>query len=123
MKTNRRENAVSAGVHAYLDMRTDVYFWRNQTGGAKFNDFFVKFGINGAADFIGVQAPSGRFFGVECKREKGGKVSDDQIRWGANLIAHGGLYIVATDVDTVAKALGPVRAHVVKFSSPRVVHR
>ena len=123
MKTNRRESEVKATVDAYLSLRTDVFYWRNNTGGVKFDNFFVAFSMKGAGDFIGLQAPEGRFFGVETKRERGGKLSDDQLRWGANIVAHGGLYIVARAVEDVEKALGLVRAHVVKQRPMRVIHR
>jgi hypothetical protein len=124
VKTNRRESVVKAAVHAYLSLRTDVFFWRaNVSAGVAPSGIFVRSGEPGQGDFIGLQAPEGRFFGVETKRERGGKLSDDQIRWGANIVSHGGLYIVATSVGDVEKALGIVRAHVVKQRPMRVIHR
>lgn len=79
--------------------------------------------MKGQSDFFCIQAPEGKWVAIEVKREKGGKISDEQIRFGANIVLHGGKYIVARDVETVAKALGPVRAHVVKIRPPRVIHR
>lgn len=124
MKTNRRENQVSAGVHAYLETRKDLFFFRsNVSAGMAPSGKFIRSGAPGQGDYLALQAPSGRFVTIEVKREKDGKVSDDQWRFMSNVVAHGGLAIVATDVETLAKALGPVRAHVVKFVKPRVIHR
>lgn len=123
MKTNRLESEVQAGVLGYLGIRQDLEFWRANTGGAKFDEFYVKFGKEGAADIQGLQAPHGRFFGIECKREKGGTLSEAQIRWGQNVVNHGGLYIVARSVEEVQLALGPELAKIVKIRRPRVIHR
>lgn len=134
MNTNRRESAVKAAIHAYLDTRTDLYFWRANTGGAKFDNFFVKFNESGVSDFLGLQAMFvenkfggtvfvGRFVAIEAKREKGGTQSDDQKRFQANVEAHGGLYVIARSVDEVAKALGPATVHAVKQVKQRVIPR
>ena len=120
MKTKGRlESEVSAGVQAYLALRGDCLCWRVNVGAAKFGGFFVKFGLRGQADIQCVQAPNGRFIGVELKREIGGKLSGDQERWGAAVESAGGLYVVARDVDAVARVLGPELARVVKPTKPR----
>lgn len=107
----RRESEVLSGVISYLHSRRDVWFWRNNSGAASFSPgSFTRFGIPGAADIIGVQAPYGRMFAVECKRELGGTVSKAQEAWGSNLERCGGLYIVARGFDAVARALGPVKS-------------
>lgn len=146
MKTNRKESQVKAAIHAYLDTRTDYFGWRSNSGGARYDDFFVKFNAPGVADFLGVQAlqvmlPSGmvvglkdsvsskffsfvgRFTAIEAKREKGGKQSDDQIRFQKNVEAHGGLYVLASSVDEVVRALGPVQVHIVKHRRERITPR
>lgn len=115
----RSEREVSAGVMAYLSLRQDCFCFRANTGAAKFGGYFVSFGLPGAADIQCVQGPTGRFVGIELKRELGGKVSGDQERWGAAVESAGGLYIVARDVDTVARALGPEQARVVKPGKKR----
>lgn len=105
MTTGRKENEVMAGVLAYLSLRKDCMCWRANTGGAKFGGFYVKFGIRGAADIQCVQAPTGRFIGIEIKRELGGKVSKDQEAWGQAVEERGGLYIVARSVEAVERGL------------------
>ncbi len=120
----RRESEVQAGIVGYLEMRQDLFFWRVNVGGAQLTGgFYVKFSEPGAADLQGLQAPHGRFFGIECKREIGGKLSEAQIRWGENIKNHGGLYIVARSVEEVQLALGPEQAKVIKIRPPRVIRR
>lgn len=124
MKTNRRESVVSAGVHGYLETRTDVFFWRANTGaGIAPSGQFVRSGLKGQGDYLGLQAPEGRFISIECKRERGGKESPDQQRFRENVIRHGGIAVVVRSVDEVAAALGPVRAHVVKLHREMVIPR
>jgi hypothetical protein len=115
----RLESDVKAGVIAYLSIRQDLFFWRANTGAANFNGYYVQFGLKGAADIQGVQGPNGRFFGIETKREIGGRVSGDQERWGAAVVSAGGIYVVSRDVAVVAAALGPELARVVKPTKPR----
>ncbi len=122
-RRGRKESAVLAGVIAYLKIRRDIYWWRNQTGGARFGEFMLKFGKKGAADIIGLQAPTGRMFAIETKREIGGELSKDQEVWRDNFIAHGGLYILATETEHVRQGLGEQHAHVVWKSRERVIPR
>lgn len=121
----RLESEVQAGILAYLETRPDCWAWRQNVGAAYFGGFFVKFGKKGAPDIHGIQAPEGRFFVVECKREIGGELSDAQKRWRDNFINFGGLYIgPARELDDVICGLGPIRARVVKIPMRmRVVRR
>jgi hypothetical protein len=117
--TGRKESVVQAGVLAYLYLRKDCICWRSNTGGVKFGNAYVKFGLRGAADIQCVQAPTGRFIGIECKREIGGRLSKDQETWGQNVEIHGGLYVVARDVAAVERALGPEQVRVTKIVERR----
>ena len=100
---------------AYLDMRPDIFYWRNNVGATETRGGgFLKFGAVGSADIIALQAPLGRFTAIEVKREVGGTVSPDQKWWGQQVEAHGGQYIVARSVDEVAIALGVPVVRVVK---------
>jgi hypothetical protein len=103
----RKESAVQAAILAYLGSRSDIMFWRNNTGAVRIADRFVQFGTKGAPDILCVQAPTGRCVGVEVKREGGGSVSAAQRRWGEQLTSAGGLYVVARSVEEVRTALGP----------------
>jgi hypothetical protein len=113
----RLERDVQAGVISYLETRTDFLWWRANTGAVRFGKDFVKFGLRGAPDLQGILAPTGRFIGIECKRELGGELSVFQERWAENCRRHGGLYIVARSVDDVVNGLGrPLQAHVQKVA-------
>ncbi len=115
-KSNRRESVVQSGVLAYLSFRPDCACWRQGVIAARFGNAYVKSGIDGTADILCVQAPTGRLIGIECKREVGGVLSANQIWWGEMLEAHGGKYIVARDVDDVIKGLGEPQVKVLKKS-------
>ena len=120
----RRESEVQAGIIAYLSTRNDVFWWRaNTQAGIAPSGQFMRAGVKGQPDILCVQAPTGRLYGIEVKREKGGKVSLDQQRWGTNLISHGGVYLVATCVEEVAGALGHPQVHIVKVGPTRVIPR
>jgi len=120
----RRESEVSAGVQAYLSMRTDFWWWRaNVQAGIAPSGRFMRSGVRGQADIQGILAPEGRFVGIELKRERGGALSEAQETWGKNVTAHGGLYLVARSVADVEQGLGPIRAHVVKVMKERIIPR
>lgn len=130
---NRRESAVMAGVQAYLETRTDVFMWRNNSGGAWLGGAFMKFGKRGSGDWLGLQAVGlpfpnmhmllGRFVAIECKRERGGAQTADQKRFQRNVELFGGLYILARSVDDVAQALGPCTMRIQKELYQRVIPR
>ena len=120
----RLEREVQVGVMAYLATRTDVFWWRaNTQAGFAPSGQFMRSGVKGQPDLFCVQAPAGRLIGIELKREKGGRVSPDQERFAANLIAHGGVYCVARGTEDVERVLGSVRAHVVRVGGKRVIRR
>lgn len=53
------------------DMAIDGVVWRENTGGAKYDDRnFVRFGIRGQTDIKGMFR-GGQLFGFECKQGKG----------------------------------------------------
>lgn len=128
---SRKEAQVKAGVQAYLDTRTDLFFWRENTvAGFSPSGNYIRSNMRGAADFIGVQArvtglgmEYGLFVAIEVKREKGGKQTEEQILFQKNVEAHGGRYVLARSVDEVAQALGPVFVNVKKARKMRVVPR
>ncbi len=117
-----------AGIIDFLEFRKDLFFWRaNTSAGKAQSGLFMRSGKKGQADIQGVQAIAlpgtpekdwilGRFFGIEAKRERGGKVSLDQERWGQAVVNHGGLYIVARSVEEVEAALGREQAVIPKVA-------
>ena len=124
MNWNRKEAEVKAGVHAYLELRKDLFFFRQNVSASVLpSGRFVKSGLSGTGDFLACQAPAGRFVAIEVKREDGGTQSPDQIRFQQNLENHGGLYLLVSSVEEVVHGLGPERAHVAKIVKRRVVPR
>lgn len=82
-------------------------YWRQNTGGMKTADGFVKFGVKGCPDLLGVLR-GGRLFGIELKRLKGGVQSPEQQWFAACLEFVGGLYVLANSVAVVEAAFPPV---------------
>lgn len=71
----------------------------------------VHYGTPGAADVQGILAPAGRYVAIEVKAD-GGRLSDEQRRWGTMFEKHGGLYVIAkgaTAENDVAAALEGAR--------------
>lgn len=53
----------------------------------------------GSADLIGLVPPSGRFIAIECKRPKGGRVTERQRAWLDVVRRCGGVAGIARSVD------------------------
>ena len=95
----------------YLRLR-GAFAWRNNTGVARLTGKGGKtrpvfYGSVGSPDVLAIM--QGRFIGVECKSAKG-KQSDTQAAWQAECERAGGVYVLARDVDDVAKAIDRVAA-------------
>jgi len=67
----------------------------------------VRFGIRGQGDISGLLWPSGRRIEIEVKAP-GGRLSEDQERWGAMIERFGGLVIRAWSLADVDRALAVV---------------
>ena len=78
---------------------------RQNTGAAMVNGRFIKFGWRGCSNLLG-QLKDGRLLAVECKRPKGGKLSDDQAFFLEQVRRHGGVSFVATSLHDVFNSLG-----------------
>jgi hypothetical protein len=86
-----------------------VFAWRNNTG-AYVRDYartdgsqgksFIRYGLKGSADIIGLTKINGRFLAVETKTVNG-QLSDDQIEFKQRVKASGGLYILARSVEAL----------------------
>jgi hypothetical protein len=78
-----------------------IFHYRQNTGGAKFKGYYVKFGIPGAPDIVAVVR--GRFIGIEVKKA-GEELSNKQADFKLALEAAGGCYIRAYSVKDVEEA-------------------
>ena len=72
MGDGAKENVVLQDCLNYLAF-CGIYSWRNNTGAVKIYAVIKLW----AGDILGI-LPDGRFLAVECKREKGGVISDLQ---------------------------------------------
>ena len=78
---------------------------RQNTGAAKVGGRFIKFGWKGCSDILG-QLKDGRLLAVECKRLKGGKLTDEQTFFLERVRQHGGVSFVAASLHDVLNNLG-----------------
>ena len=86
--------------------------WINNTGAYKVDEDrkarkkarYIRFGIVGASDILGLLPPSGRFLGVECKTGRG-KPTPEQVSFLAMLNDAGGLGIVVRELDELIRAV------------------
>jgi len=80
-----REAEVQREIELALGAEPDLLLMRNANGVARYVDDdgrerFTRMGLpNGAPDLVGIHAPFGRWFGLECKA-RDGRLSPDQRR-------------------------------------------
>lgn len=98
-----RETWLVSSILQYLKHRSDVYAWRNNVGAMKNADGrFVQFGFAGLSDIIGMH--NGAFLAIECKVGKN-KQTPAQLAFQADVVNHGGVYILAYSLDDVIEGL------------------
>lgn len=103
-RTGRKEHEIQNDILYFLNAK-GIYCWRQNSGCAKIGNRYIKFtSINGIADIIGI-AKDGRFLAIECKREKGGVLSDSQKAFLESIEKNGGITIIANSLDTVIERL------------------
>ena len=96
------EGKVKADCLEYLK-RIGIFAWNNPTGALQVRPGqFMRFGYPGSSDIIGV-CPDGRFLAVECKRPKGGRLSDKQREFLNKVNKLGGVAIVVCTVNALAQ--------------------
>ena len=100
-----KESTVLASCLSFLKTN-GIFCWRQNTGAFKTKDggYFRSSTINGVSDIIGI-CPDGRFLAVECKRTKGGIVSDAQKDFLNKINAAGGVGIVVNSLESLVNQL------------------
>ena len=84
-----RESQVMEAVAGILERHPLVAaYWRQNTGAAKFQQYYVKFGFRGCSDYLGFLT-DGRILAVECKAT-GKKPSPEQAAFLENVEKAGG---------------------------------
>ena len=79
---------------------------RNNTGSGQMGaSGFYSYGIKGAGDIIGLCNGSGRHFEIECKRGRGGRLSEIQQKRMKNIRDSYGIYLVIHGIEEL-KYLG-----------------
>ena len=99
MAKGKVESDVLKDCLGYLNL-CGIYCWRNNTGAVRVGKRFVRFGKKGSSDILGIM-PDGKFLAVECKRENGGILSDDQKEFLQSITDNGGIAIVVNSVESL----------------------
>jgi len=107
-KRNKKdlEGAVLKECLEYLH-KLGIFCWRNNVGAFQLSDRYIKFGIKGAPDIIGV-LKNGIILTVECKRRIGGKQSVDQKMFQYRIEQNNGVYLLvksAVELEIKLKGL------------------
>jgi hypothetical protein len=87
-----------------------VMVMRNNVGVSKNGKRYIRYGLgNGSSDLVCVVGPYGRFLGIEVKRPKGSKTSEDQNRWMKWIRLYGGVTGVAKNVAEALELVNQAR--------------
>jgi hypothetical protein len=87
-----------------------IFHWRNNSGAlsiegsSRQKSRFLRFGVAGSPDIIGICPKSGKFLGIEVKRQ-GGRVSPAQQLWHTQCRAAGGIVLVVHSADELLTQL------------------
>jgi hypothetical protein len=87
-----------------------IFAWRNNSGAAGKGKGFVRFGLKGSADILGVLAPSGRFLAIECKAKRKG-TSIEQETFLKQVRASGGVAGVCWTLGNVRRLIDAANSH------------
>lgn len=91
------EAEIQSDILAYLRLR-GYFCWNNETKGAiGRGGVRVKNPRKGSPDIEALK--NGTYYGIEVKKPKGGRVSEDQKAWLQKITDHGGVAIVTTSLE------------------------
>lgn len=85
----------------------NIFCWRNNTGATKIGSRFIRFGYAGSSDILGI-LPNGKFLAVECKREKGGRLSEKQKIFLDTINKNGGFAICVNSLLELEKRFSEI---------------
>lgn len=96
------EHELQQRILLVLGNKPGLRVWRNNSGALiDKRNHLVKFGLQGSADILGIQAPTGRFLAIEVKATNG-KQTEQQQRFQRMIEAHGGIYILARSLNDIS---------------------
>lgn len=104
------EAALQRVLLARLNQIPGVECWRANTGAAMARGRRIHFGKKGQGDISGLIAPSGRRLEVEVKSDNG-QQSPEQIAFQRLIESHGGLYVLAHDLDATLAIVAEAARH------------
>jgi hypothetical protein len=103
-----KEGAVMNDVAQYLMVKR-IPHWRINSGGLRdIHNRLVKFGAKGMADFYAI-GPAGISIWIECKRPKGGRLSESQKEFLDCINRNGGIGIVVNSIESLESQLKEAR--------------
>lgn len=100
------EAQVQNQVLCYLSAKK-IYHWRQNTGSFKVNDRYIRSGMKGISDILGI-LPDGRFLAIEVKRSKGGRVSPEQQAFLQAIKDNNGIALVINSLDQLIDELNKI---------------
>lgn len=103
------EAGLQKGALQLLRTVHGVYCWRNNTGSWKVGDRYVKFGLKGSSDILGVLGPHGRFLAVELKAQ-GEKPTPEQRVFLEAVRALGGVAVWVDRLSVLQKVMETLHA-------------
>ena len=92
------EKDLQKEILSYL-CSSGIFAWRQNTGAVLYKKRFVRFGLPGISDIIGIM-PDGRFLAIEVKSEKG-KLTVYQEGFLEAVRKNGGIAIIARSLFDV----------------------
>ena len=94
----QREGIVLSRCLEWLALN-GFFAWRNNTGTAKIDMRFIRFGQPGSTDIICI-LPDGKFLGIECKTKNGKQLLPQQV-FERQVKKNKGYYILARDPSDI----------------------
>jgi hypothetical protein len=101
---NPKEGSVLNAVSSYLSA-LQIPHWRINSGGLKdSHGRLVRFGAPGMSDYYAI-GPAGVSIWIECKRPKGGRLSESQKEFLDCVNRSGGIGIVVNSIESLEQQL------------------
>ncbi|MDE2103410.1 MAG: VRR-NUC domain-containing protein [Patescibacteria group bacterium] len=94
---------ITAGLLCAIPKHFPARVWRRNVGAAVAGDRFIRFSLPGEADITGIIEPGIRLE-IEVKAGKD-RLTPEQVSFLAMVEKHGGIALVAHDVDTAIAEL------------------
>ncbi len=105
------ESDIQKSILSHLEGNPIVaYHWRHNVGSVKRSGRYLRFGVPGQSDILGI-LKGGRFFAIEVKRPKKNR-EPNQIEFQKTVNEFGGLAFVARSVEDVERELSHIMIEV-----------